>query len=64
MSRQVSRTPVRFPSGVNNAIKDKAELVLDPYGNTESLVGASGGTGDEDEIICAAGVRAAGFTTD
>jgi len=24
-------------------------------------VGASGGTGDEDEAICAAGIRAAGF---
>ena len=25
-------------------------------------VGASGGTGDEDELICAAGVEAAGYT--
>ena len=31
------------PIGVNSAVKDKVELILDPYGNTESLAGASGG---------------------
>jgi flagellar hook-associated protein FlgK len=32
------------PIGVNTEVKDKAELVLDPYGSTESLASASGGT--------------------
>jgi flagellar hook-associated protein FlgK len=31
------------PIGVNSTVKDKVELILDPYGNTESLAGASGG---------------------
>ena len=31
------------PIGVNSAVKDKVELVLDPYGNTESLASVSGG---------------------
>ena len=31
------------PIGINSAIKDKVELVLDPYGNTESLSSVSGG---------------------
>ena len=31
------------PIGINNAVKDKVELVLDPYGNTESLSSVSGG---------------------
>ena len=41
-----------------------AVLIKDSKGHILGAVGASGGTGDEDEIICAAGVRAAGFTTD
>ena len=41
-----------------------AVLIKDAQGHILGAVGASGGTGDEDEIICAAGVRAAGFTTD
>ena len=41
-----------------------AVLIKDAKGHILGAVGASGGTGDEDEIICAAGVRAAGFTTD
>jgi len=31
------------PIGINSQIKDKVELVLDPYGNTESLSSVSGG---------------------
>lgn len=38
-----------------------AVLIKDGAGNTLGAVGASGGTGDEDEEICIAGVRAAGF---
>jgi uncharacterized protein GlcG (DUF336 family) len=37
-----------------------AVLILDDEGKTIGAVGASGGTGDEDELICAAGVEAAG----
>jgi uncharacterized protein GlcG (DUF336 family) len=38
-----------------------AVLILDADGKTLGAVGASGGTGDEDELICAAGVEAAGL---
>jgi uncharacterized protein GlcG (DUF336 family) len=38
-----------------------AVLILDDDGKTLGAVGASGGTGDEDELICAAGVEAAGL---
>jgi uncharacterized protein GlcG (DUF336 family) len=38
-----------------------AVLILDADGKTIGAVGASGGTGDEDELICAAGVEAAGL---
>lgn len=41
-----------------------AVLIKDAKGHILGALGASGGTGDEDEIICAAGVRAAGFVTD
>jgi len=36
-------------------------LIKDAAGNILGAVGASGGTGDEDELICAAGVKAAGL---
>jgi uncharacterized protein GlcG (DUF336 family) len=38
--------------------------VLDQHraGNVLGAVGASGGTGDEDELICIAGIESAGFT--
>lgn len=39
-----------------------AVLIKDAQGTTIGAVGASGGTGDEDEAICIAGVKAAGFT--
>lgn len=39
-----------------------AVLIKDPQGTILGAVGASGGTGDEDEMICIAGVEAAGFT--
>ena len=38
-----------------------AVLIKDAAGNLLGAVGASGGTGDEDEEICAAGVQAAGL---
>ena len=38
-----------------------AVLVKDAGGNLLGAVGASGGTGDEDEEICLAGVQAAGL---
>ncbi len=38
-----------------------AVLIKDANGQTVGAVGASGGTGDEDEAICMAGVEAAGF---
>lgn len=40
-----------------------AVLIKDAEGNILGSAGASGGTGDEDEIICAAGVRAAGLVS-
>jgi uncharacterized protein GlcG (DUF336 family) len=36
-------------------------LIKDSEGNILGAVGASGGTGEEDEEICIAGVKAAGF---
>lgn len=39
-----------------------AMLVLDASGNVLGAIGASGGTGDEDELIVAAGISAAGLT--
>jgi uncharacterized protein GlcG (DUF336 family) len=41
-----------------------AVLVRDGNGEIIGAVGASGGTGDEDEAICARGVGEAGFNTD
>ncbi|MCP5282526.1 MAG: heme-binding protein [Rhodoferax sp.] len=38
-----------------------AVLIKNAAGQTLGAVGASGGTGDEDEAICIAGVLAAGF---
>jgi uncharacterized protein GlcG (DUF336 family) len=38
-----------------------AVLVKDAAGQVLGAVGASGGTGDEDELICIAGVQAAGL---
>jgi len=38
-----------------------AVLIQDAQGRTLGAVGASGGTGDEDEAICIAGVQAAGL---
>ena len=39
-----------------------AVVIKDAKGEVIGAVGASGGTGDEDEAICIAGVQAAGFT--
>ncbi len=39
-----------------------AVVIKDAQGNVIGAVGASGGTGEEDEAICTAGVQAAGFT--
>jgi uncharacterized protein GlcG (DUF336 family) len=38
-----------------------AVVIKDPQGRLLGAVGASGGTGDEDELICLAGVAAAGL---
>ena len=38
-----------------------AVVIEDGEGNVLGAVGASGGTGDEDELICVAGVEAAGL---
>ena len=38
-----------------------AVLIKDTSGHMIGAVGASGGTGDEDEAICIAGVKAAGL---
>lgn len=38
-----------------------AVLIKDAQGQILGAVGASGGTGDEDELICKAGVQAAGL---
>jgi uncharacterized protein GlcG (DUF336 family) len=38
-----------------------AVLILSNDGQVLGAVGASGGTGDEDELICAAGVEAVGL---
>jgi uncharacterized protein GlcG (DUF336 family) len=40
-----------------------AVLIKDAQGHVLGAAGASGGTGDEDEEICAAGVKAAGLHT-
>ena len=39
-------------------------LIRDADGTVLGAAGASGGTGDEDEAICAHGIRQAGFTAD
>ena len=39
-----------------------AVVIKDAQGTVIGAVGASGGTGEEDEAICKAGVAAAGFT--
>ena len=40
-----------------------AVVIKDAQGNLLGAVGASGGTGDEDELICQAGVQAAGLVS-
>jgi uncharacterized protein GlcG (DUF336 family) len=40
-----------------------AVLIKDAHGHILGSAGASGGTGDEDEEICAAGIKAAGLST-
>jgi uncharacterized protein GlcG (DUF336 family) len=39
-------------------------LIRDREGNIVGAAGASGGTGDEDEAVCAFGIEQAGFTAD
>ena len=39
-------------------------LIKDGSGQILGAAGASGGTGEEDEAVCAAGIEAAGFTAD
>ena len=38
-------------------------MIKDAQGNVLGAAGASGGTGEEDEAVCIAGVEAAGLTT-
>jgi len=38
-------------------------MIKDASGKILGAVGASGGTGDEDEAICAFGVQSAGLST-
>jgi uncharacterized protein GlcG (DUF336 family) len=40
-----------------------AVLIKDPKGNVLGAAGASGGTGDEDEAVCIAGILAAGLAS-
>ncbi|WIM13196.1 heme-binding protein [Enhydrobacter sp.] len=40
-----------------------AVLIKDPEGNLLGAAGASGGTGDEDEAVCIAGILAAGLVS-
>ena len=40
-----------------------AVLIKDPEGNVIGAAGASGGTGDEDEAVCMAGIVAAGLVS-
>ncbi len=40
-----------------------AVLIKDPEGNILGAAGASGGTGDEDEAVCIAGILAAGLVS-
>jgi uncharacterized protein GlcG (DUF336 family) len=40
-----------------------AVVIKDAQGNVLGAAGASGGTGEEDEAVCIAGVEAAGLTT-
>jgi uncharacterized protein GlcG (DUF336 family) len=40
-----------------------AVLIKDPEGNVIGAAGASGGTGDEDEAVCIAGILAAGLVS-
>ena len=40
-----------------------ALLIKDPEGNVIGAAGASGGTGDEDEAVCMAGIAAAGLVS-
>jgi uncharacterized protein GlcG (DUF336 family) len=39
-------------------------LIRDAHGNILGAAGASGGTGDEDEAVCAHGIEQAGFKAD
>jgi uncharacterized protein GlcG (DUF336 family) len=38
-------------------------VIKDAQGNVLGAAGASGGTGEEDEAVCIAGVEAAGLAT-
>ena len=67
----VAMLEAKIPEFIKNSVtitplgKDgKPQFVKDANGNVLGAVGASGGTGDEDEIICKAGVKACGLITD
>ena len=66
LSERAKTNPVFFTSLASTAggrllAQPGAVLVKDGAGRILGAAGASGGSGDEDEACCAAGVRAAGF---
>jgi uncharacterized protein GlcG (DUF336 family) len=66
LARRAKDNPVFFTSLATTAqgrflAQTGAVLIKSPEGEVLGAVGASGGTGDEDEAICIAGVQAAGL---
>ncbi len=57
-------TALAAAGGGNFIPQTGAVLIKDTQGRILGAIGASGGTGDEDEAICAAGVVAAGLTAE
>ena len=52
---------VAFAKAREMKVKPLAVAVLDDGGNVIGAAGASGGTGEEDEAVCMAGITAAGL---
>ncbi|MGY4495259.1 GlcG/HbpS family heme-binding protein [Pseudomonas sp. TE3610] len=66
LAKKASEMPAFFGSIAASAAhpfipQTGAMLVLDASGNVLGAIGASGGTGDEDELIVSAGIDAAGL---